>query len=188
MMNLQTQHRRKGDTQTPIAARLERPDGRQIDLTGETVKFKMLSPDGTTKVALTSDNVTVHPTKTFTADATTDRLTSAEHKLESGIAVFVSSTTTLPGGLAASTWYWVVNAEEHTFQLATRPGGTPIDISSAGTGTHSFTIVGSVQYAPQADDVDTKGAHPAYFVRDSSSSLDTFPVERRTFIVDIDED
>ena len=53
----------KGDTRTPLGATLKQPDTSgtltAVDLTGLTIKFKMAADDGTTKVALTTDNVTV---------------------------------------------------------------------------------------------------------------------------------
>lgn len=56
----QTQKRHVGDTRIAIAATLTRPDGTAVDLSGLTVKFKMVdSEDGSVKVAETSDNVTV---------------------------------------------------------------------------------------------------------------------------------
>jgi uncharacterized phiE125 gp8 family phage protein len=42
----------------------------------------------------------------------------------------------LPGGLAPATDYYVRNVNGATFQLAGTVGGTPVDITSAGTGQH----------------------------------------------------
>ena len=91
----------------------------------------------------------------------------------------------LPGGLAASTRYWVVNVLGDTFQLATSRGGAAIDITSAGTGTHSFILIGSATYDFQAADVDTAGVFHAYGRVFSGAERDTFPVEAQTFKVDI---
>lgn len=75
----------------------------------------------------------------FTADAGTNVLTASAHGLADNDVVSVSSTGTLPGGLAADTYYYVVTSTTNTFQLATTRGGSAIDLTSAGSGTHSFT-------------------------------------------------
>lgn len=78
--------------------------------------------------------------QTFTADAN-DLITSAGHLLKNGSIVLVSSTVTLPAGLSANTPYFVVNATTDTFQLSVAEEGTPVDISDAGTGVHTFRAV-----------------------------------------------
>ena len=74
---------------------------------------------------------------TFTA-ATSDIITSAAHGLSDGDCVTVASGTTLPAGLSASTYYYVINSATNTFKLSTSPGGTAVDITDAGTGTHTW--------------------------------------------------
>lgn len=81
-------------------------------------------------------------TQNFTAVAATDLCTlSSGVTPATGTAVNVSSTGTLPGGLAASTSYFVINVSASTFRLATTianaNAATAIDITSAGTGTHT---------------------------------------------------
>ena len=82
---------------------------------------------------------------TFTAVAGTDTCTSSATLPETGTAVTVSTTTTLPAGLAASTNYFLIKLSSTTFKLATTvalaSAGTPIDITDAGTGTHTVTTV-----------------------------------------------
>jgi hypothetical protein len=79
---------------------------------------------------------------TFTA-ATNDRITSTSHGLSSGDGPFVvSSTDTLPGGLAAGTLYWVkvIDADQFTLHLGGRVAVRyeQVDITSVGVGTHSM--------------------------------------------------
>lgn len=50
---------RVGDTLTPLAVELKRPSGAPVDLTGLTIKFKLLNSAGTAVVAETTSNVTV---------------------------------------------------------------------------------------------------------------------------------
>lgn len=80
-------------------------------------------------------------TGTFTA-ATTDICTKASHGFQTGDRVRVSSSTTLPAGLAAATTYYVIYLSSSTFKLASTDAlataGTAVDISDTGTGTHSI--------------------------------------------------
>ena len=83
---------------------------------------------------------------TFTADASTDTLTAgSSHGLILDDLIFFTTTGTLPGGIVAGTFYRVVGTvTATTFQIIdnasfSEPGGwvgAPLDITSAGTGTH----------------------------------------------------
>jgi len=104
---------------------------------------------GTTfRMALIKDNNGV--SSTFTADAGADTITTAGGgsfvNLVNGCRVTLTTSGSFPGGLAGSTQYRVINASGATCQLClestfdrTTKSGTPIDISSAGTGTHTIT-------------------------------------------------
>lgn len=86
---------------------------------------------------------TAVPAAAFTASATTDALTSNGHGLANGDQVVVSNSGGgLPGGLATSTIYYVISTATNTFQLATAPSGSAINLTSAGTGTHTFNLLG----------------------------------------------
>lgn len=75
----------------------------------------------------------------FTADDTTDTITSTAHGLSDGdILRLTNSGGALPGGLAADTDYYVIQATADTFKVSTAQGGAAIDITSTGTGTHSW--------------------------------------------------
>lgn len=85
---------------------------------------------------------------TFTADAVTDVITwtSTTNKpsnILTGTRVQVSSTTTLPAGLSAATNYYVIKVSDSTCKLATSYAnaiaGTAINITDAGTGTHTMS-------------------------------------------------
>lgn len=78
-------------------------------------------------------------TADFTADSGTEFLTSAGHGLSDGNKVLVKSTASLPGGLTQNTIYYVVNKTTDTFQLSLTSGGAPIDLTTNGTGTMTFT-------------------------------------------------
>ena len=89
-------------------------------------------------------------TANFTA-ATTDVITSAAHGLKNGEMVILTTTDTLPAGLATSTVYWVIESATNTFKLSAvsapsyttglpQPPVPPVDITDTGTGTHTFTM------------------------------------------------
>lgn len=103
-----------------------------------------------TAVAISDDGTGTHTIKrrsaeNFTADASTDIITipNAIKDLLTGDGVEVSNSGgALPGGLSASTTYYYIRKTDTTGQLATTRlnalAGTQINISSAGTGTHSI--------------------------------------------------
>lgn len=78
---------------------------------------------------------------TFTADSSTDTLTATAHGLTNADVLALSTSSALPGGLAIDTPYYVVGATTNTFQLAASRGGSAIDITSAGSGTQSFSVL-----------------------------------------------
>jgi hypothetical protein len=81
---------------------------------------------------------------TFTASASTDILTLTNPRItwSTGDEVEVSTSGTLPTGLSASTVYYVIAVADLTIKLATSSAnasaGTAIDLTSAGTGTHTI--------------------------------------------------
>ncbi len=85
---------------------------------------------------------------TFTADAGTDVITMTSttnipSNILTGTRVRLTTTTTLPGGLATGTDYYVIKVTDSTFKLATSyanaVAGTAINITDAGTGTHTMS-------------------------------------------------
>lgn len=77
---------------------------------------------------------------TFTANTSTEVLTvSAAHGLAVGDRVRVSSTTTLPAGLAAATDYYVLTVPSTTtLTVSATIGGSAVNITDTGTGTHTI--------------------------------------------------
>lgn len=85
---------------------------------------------------------------TFTADASTDIITMTSttnipSNILTGTRVRLTTTTTLPAGLALATDYYVIKVTDSTFKLATSYAnaiaGTAINITDAGTGTHTMS-------------------------------------------------
>lgn len=104
-----------------------------------------------TSVTTTSAQATTNTlgrSATFTADAPTDvctytSTTSVPSNILTGTRVRLTTTTTLPAGLALATDYYVIKVSDTTFKLATSyvnaVAGTAIDITDAGTGTHTIS-------------------------------------------------
>ncbi len=81
------------------------------------------------------------PELTFTA-AVTNIITATAHGLTEGDCIWVSSGTTLPAGLSASTNYYVIAVTTNTFKVSATPGGPEVDITDTGTGTHTYRLKG----------------------------------------------
>ena len=107
--------------------------------------YRVTSVTTTTAQATTN---TLGQSDTFTADAGTDLCTwtstaNIPSNILTGTRVRLTTTTTLPGGLATATDYYVIRMSDTTFELATSyanaVAGTQINITDAGTGTHTVT-------------------------------------------------
>jgi hypothetical protein len=176
MANTQKHVRKLNDTLLPLNVLVEL-NGQPVDLSAYTVTFRIEEDGGT--VIQAGGSVTSHPTQTFTASGTTTLATCNGHglSLDGGQQVIVANSGgALPSGLAASTRYWTVNVTPNAFGLATLPGGTSV-IAGAGTGTHTFYIVGSLQYDFAAGDVDAAGLFRAWVIFTSSTETHHFPAD-----------
>lgn len=80
---------------------------------------------------------------TGNVNTSTDTITITGHGIWNDTRVTFTSTTTLPGGLNASTVYFVINRAANTFQVSETIGGGAVNITSQGTGTHSVHTVGT---------------------------------------------
>ncbi len=167
-----------GDRARPFFAVLVTGDDTPapVDLSSSTCTFSMKAADGTTKVA--AQAMTVHPTQTWTADTTNNRIAAADNKARNGDQVILSNSGgALPTPFAAATRYWVVNRNTANLQLSATPDGTPIVLTGSGTGTHSFYIVGSCQYPWVALDVDTAGSYGGFVQETVGGLVRTYPVD-----------
>ena len=82
------------------------------------------------------------PEADFTA-AATDIITSNTHGLSAGDLIQVTTDgADLPAGLAVTTDYYVIDPTTNTFKVSATLGGTAVDITDAGTGTHTFHLKG----------------------------------------------
>jgi hypothetical protein len=80
---------------------------------------------------------------TFTAANATDIITHTGYDIGSLTKVRLTTTGTLPAGLALATDYWTVRQSATTSKLASTyqnaENGTTIDFTTDGTGTHTIT-------------------------------------------------
>lgn len=84
------------------------------------------------------------PERSFTADTTTDTLTSTAHGFSNGTAVSLRNSGGAPPSpllvgtslYALATVYYVRDASPNSFKLAASPGGPAIDLTNNGTGSH----------------------------------------------------
>ena len=105
---------------------------------------------------------------TFTADASTEILTRATptKQFELGDRVQLTTTSALPGGLSTSTNYYVFPVTptgagvKLATTLANAYAGTAINVTSAGSGTHTITKNAQLRY-----------------VADGSRKLDAKPID-----------
>ena len=104
-------------------------------------------------------------TSTFTADASTDTCTSTATVPNTSTAVVLTTTGTLPAGLALSTTYFIIKLSSTTFKLATTianaQAATAIDITDAGSGVHTVTTrnPGTIQHIVKDPRTTTYFAH-----------------------------
>lgn len=79
---------------------------------------------------------------TFTAVAANDTITATAHGFENGsIVQFTNSGGALPAGLSAATSYYIIDKTTDTFKVSATEGGASVDITDAGTGTHTYAAI-----------------------------------------------
>ena len=75
---------------------------------------------------------------TCTFDNTTDIVIKTTHWLTINDEVKFTTTGTLPTGITANTYYYVINPTTNNFQISTSKWGTAINFTTNGTGTNSY--------------------------------------------------
>lgn len=130
-----------------------------VDLEGATATVRMVNVlTGATKINNASATIGSQPT--FTVDATTNTINSPGHDLNNGEQFTTKSSGNLPGGLTTQTAYFVINATANSLQASLVLDGSAVDITNAGSGTHTL-LPGRVSYDWQDADVDTPGTYLA---------------------------
>lgn len=164
-----------GDTLLPMNAVIMR-NGEPVDLSSYTVKFEQEEDGGTVITTATATGITIHPSQVFTASASTDLLTCNSHGVKEGDQIVVANSGgALPAGLSALTRYSACEVTPNAFALEAVKGMGKINLTDAGTGTHTFYVVGSVQYDFPAAAVDEVGLFRGWFTIVTGSEVHTFP-------------
>ena len=109
-------------------------DGVQLAVDQFSVAYALLHMDNWGLAASWTDTTPVGTA--FTTDfATDDQLDSTAHLLVDEQKVQLTTTTTLPAGLALATDYWVIFIDANTLELAdslaNQRAGTQVDITDA---------------------------------------------------------
>lgn len=73
----------------------------------------------------------------FTA-ATSNVITSTGHGLVDDDTIKLTTSNTLPAGLSLATLYYIIDATTNTFKVSTSQGGSEVNITDTGTGTHKW--------------------------------------------------
>jgi hypothetical protein len=89
-------------------------------------------------VALAAYQTRIVPTANV--NTTTNKFASSNHQLDDGGRIRLTATSGAPAPLAINTDYWIVGKTANDFQLALTRGGAAIDVTSQGTGPHTFTV------------------------------------------------
>lgn len=78
---------------------------------------------------------------TSISNATPAVFTLTSHGLSIGDAIVLSTSSALPTGLTVGTVYYVISAgfTANAFEVSTTAGGSAVNTTGAGSGTHSFT-------------------------------------------------
>lgn len=119
---------------------LKRGDGGGTEVFTAIAEVTKLDLGG---LKLDATDVTVQRyTCTFTVTAASTTMTvPASADMPVGSVIWVSSSTTLPGGLAASTDYYVLTrATSTTATVSATRAGAAITFSDTGTGTHTLVV------------------------------------------------
>lgn len=164
---------KRGD-RLPILSITARDSLGPVDLSGYSAVLRAVNVfTGATKINAAA---TIATDPTFTVDANTDTLTLAGGTVIENQDVTLKTSGALPGGLSASKKYFCVNVSANgaTCKLSESKGGTAVNITSAGSGTHTL-IAARVTYEWTALDTDTAGTYHAQIEATKDGKRLTFP-------------
>jgi microcystin-dependent protein len=97
----------------------------------------------------TINSATLGAVQTATISVASPTLITVASAPPSGTAVLFSTTNTLPTGITAGTTYYVSRVSSTTFNISASSTLTPlVDVSGAGSGTHSVAAISQAVTAP----------------------------------------
>jgi hypothetical protein len=121
-------------TVVPHALQIQVAEG--LDAITATALYHDISTAVTTSLLVTS---AANLAKTFTTSADAQGYITLAGDIKDGVHVVLTTTTTLPAGLATSTNYYAVDSVGNKCRLSLTRGGASVAITGAGTGTHTAT-------------------------------------------------
>lgn len=94
---------------------------------------------------------------TFTANVDNTLTTTSAHTGAVGDRVRFTTTTTLPSPLLAGTDYFLISSTTPALTVSTSKGGSVVDITDTGTGTHTITFMDKKTFTARAKNGGTLG-------------------------------
>jgi hypothetical protein len=164
-----------GDTLSTWSIKVTDHKGRPFDLAGVTVQIKINHEDGTPILEPTEDGLTVLPGRPFVFSG--DRLVDYCHEVTSNDQITLSSDGQLPEGFDATTRYFPIDVRTNDFRLTTN--ARPIAPGQGGSGNHSYHVVGSVEYQPRLEDVETSGYYWVWLILSQNGKTKHIPQDGR---------
>jgi hypothetical protein len=116
--------------------------------------------------------------KTFTVNAGTDLVTSAEHHYQDLDPIVWSTDGTLPAPVTAGTILFVRDATTDTYKVSLTPNGAALDLTTAGSGTHTSrlkdgTIEGVIVEVWETGGAKQRLSQESYTAAETSADLIT---------------
>lgn len=72
-------------------------------------------------------------------DTVANDIEITSHGLKDGhLVIFTNTGGSLPGGIDADTYYYIINSTTNTFQISASYGGSAISLTSTGSGNHTI--------------------------------------------------
>lgn len=109
---------------------------------------KMLRELGQEQTFALQNDLNAKSFATTDVNTSTSVITETNHNYYTGLVGRFTTTNTLPTGLSLSTDYYLISDSVNTYKVASTLEnatiGTAINISSQGTGTHTFTPRGNI--------------------------------------------
>lgn len=111
--------------------------------------------------------------------------TKAGHGLAAGDALVLSTSSALPTGLVVGTVYYVISAglTADEFEVSTTPGGSAVNTTGAGAGTHSMTYFYTA--APTGDQWQFAQFNNFVFAVQVNSAVQVYDLTTSTAFADL---
>ena len=133
--------------------------------------------DGTATSFPLAHNLTTN-SKTFTVNAGTDLVTSAEHNYQDLDPIVWATDGTLPAPVTAGTILFVRDATTDTYKVSLSPNGAALDLTTAGSGTHisrlkDGTIEGVIVEVWETGGAKQRLSQESYTAAETSANITT---------------